>query len=73
LVSYISLNLLSSIFDTTHSLGIFMQGFISGIFGIITAIIILYLLKSEELAELIKTFRSKFWRAKVVVESPEEL
>jgi putative peptidoglycan lipid II flippase len=73
LVSYISLNLLSSIFDTTHSLGIFMQGFISGIFGIIAAIIILYLLKSEELAELIKTLRSKFWRAKVVVESPEEL
>jgi putative peptidoglycan lipid II flippase len=73
LVSYLSLNILSPIFGTTTFMGVFWQGFISGIIGIIAAIIVLYLLKSEELAELIKTLRSKFWRAKVVVESPEDL
>ena len=73
LVSYLSLNILSPIFGTTTFMGVFLQGFISGIFGILAAVIILYLLKSEELAELTKTLTSKFWRAKVVVESPEEL
>ena len=73
LVSYLSLNLLSPIFGTTRTLGIFMQGFISGILGIIAAVIVLYLLKSEELKALTETLRSKFWHAKVIVPSVEEL
>lgn len=73
LVSYISLNILSPIFGTTTFIGVFLQGFISGILGIIAAIIVLYLLKSEELNDLIQTIATKFWKAKVVVPSQEEL
>ena len=73
LVSYLSLNIFSPIFGTTTFWGIFFQGFISGILGIMTAIFVLYLLKNEELNDLIKTLKTKFWRAKIIAPSPEEL
>ena len=73
LVSYISLNIFSPIFSTITFWGIFLQGFISGILGICSGILILYLLKNEELKDLIKTFKTKFWRTKVLVSPQEEL
>jgi len=73
LVGYLSLNIFSTIFGTTTFWGIFFQGFLSGIFGITAAIFVLYLLKNEELNDLIKTLKTKFWRAKVIAPSPEEL
>lgn len=72
-VSYISLNIFSPIFGTTTFWGIFLQGFISGILGICFGILILLLLKNEELRDLLKTFKTKFWRAKVLVSPQEEL
>ncbi|MFA5932225.1 MAG: murein biosynthesis integral membrane protein MurJ [Candidatus Paceibacterota bacterium] len=73
LIAYLSLNILSPVFGTTTFWGVFLQGFISGILGIIAAIVVLYLLKSEELKDLIQTLRTKFWRAKVIAPSQEEL
>jgi putative peptidoglycan lipid II flippase len=73
LVSYLSLNILSPIFGTTTFMGVFMQGFISGILGIMAAIIVLYLLKSEELKSLIDALATKFWKTKVVIPSQETL
>ncbi|MFA6177918.1 MAG: murein biosynthesis integral membrane protein MurJ [Candidatus Paceibacterota bacterium] len=73
LIAYLSLNILSPIFGTTTFWGVFLQGFISGILGILTAIIVLYLLKNEELKDLIKTFNSKFWRAKIIAPIQEGL
>jgi len=73
LVAYISLNIFSPIFGTTTFWGVFLQGFISGILGILAAIFILYLLKSEEFYDIVKAFRTKFWRAKVLPPSQEGL
>ncbi len=73
LVSYSSLNILSPIFGTTTFLGVFLQGFISGILGIISAIIILYLLGSEELKDVFIALKTKFWYAKTIVPPQEEL
>ena len=73
LVSYLSLNILSPIFGTTTFMGVFLQGFISGILGIIAGIVILYLLKSEELNDLIDTLKTKFWHAKIITPTQEEL
>ncbi len=73
LVSYFCLNILSPIFGTTTFLGVFLQGFISGIAGIIAGVLVLYLLKNEELKDLIKTLRTKFWHAKIIAPSQEEL
>ncbi len=73
LVGYLSLNILSPILGTTTFWGVFLQGFISGILGIISAIFILYLLGSEELQDAIKALKTKFWRAKTIVPPQEEL
>lgn len=73
LTAYICLNILSPIFGTTTFWGVFLQGFISGVMGIIVAIFVLHLLKNEELKDIIKTLQTKFWRAKVIAPSQEEL
>lgn len=73
LATYLSLNILSPVFGTTTFWGVFLQGFISGIFGIISAVAVLYLLKSEELKDLTKTLATKFWRARIIAPSQEEL
>ena len=73
LVSYLSLNLLSPVFGTTTFSGVFLQGFISGILGISAGVVVLYLLKSEELNELMTTLQTKFWHAKVLALPEEEL
>ncbi len=73
IVSYVSLNILSPIFGTSTFWGVFLQGFISGILGIAAGIMVLYLLKNQEIKEVVKTLKSNFWRAKVIVPSQEEL
>ena len=73
LVAYLSLNILSPIFGNVTFWGVFLQGFISGVLGIMAAILVLYLLKNEELKDITKTFKTKFWRAKVIAPSQEEL
>jgi len=73
IVAYLSLNILSLIFGTTTFWGVFLQGFISGILGILAALLVLYLLKNEELKDLMKTITTKFWRAKIIAPSQEEL
>ncbi len=72
-VAYIFLNILSPIFGTTTFMGVFLQGFISGILGIIAAVVVLYLLKSEELKDIIETLKTKFWKAKIIAPPQEEL
>lgn len=73
LVSYVSLNILSPIFGTTTFWGVFLQGFISGILGIISAGLVLYLLGSVELRDVLKALKTKFWKAKTLVPPQEEL
>lgn len=73
LVSYLSLNALSPVFGLATFWGVFLQGFISGILGIMAGFIVLYLLKNQELLDLIKTVKTKFWKQKVIVPAQEEL
>jgi putative peptidoglycan lipid II flippase len=73
LVAYIGLNILSPIFGTTTLIGVFLQGFISGILGITAAILLLHLLKNKELEDITQALKTKFWRTKVVAPSQEEL
>ena len=73
ITAYLSLNVLAPIFGTTTFLGVFFQGFISGILGIMVAIVVLYLLGSKELKDLAQTLTTKFWRAKIIAPSQEGL
>jgi len=73
LVSYLSLNALSPVFGTTTFWGVFLQGLISGILGIVAGVAVLHLFKNEELKELTKTLHTKFWKAKVLAPSQDGL
>ncbi len=72
-ITYICLNVFDNIFDINTFSGIFLQGFVSGIIGIICALIVLYLLKSRELYEVWSTLHKKIWKTKVVVGPDAEL
>lgn len=65
-VTYKFLDYFDDVFDINTLKGIFLQGFMSGIIGIIVGIIVLYLLKSEELKEVWKTLHRKIWKADVI-------
>ena len=62
-----------TVFDINTLLGIFLQGLISGVMGIASAVLVLYLLKNRELAEVWATLHAKIWRAKVVPPDAEIL
>ena len=66
-VTYKSLSIFDTVFNINTLFGIFLQGFLSGIIGIISAILVLYLLHSKELAEVWSTLHKKIWKAKVIV------
>ena len=70
-ITYLCLNIFDTVFNTNTLVGIFLQGFVSGIIGIIFAILLLYLLKSRELAEVWSTLHKKIWRAKAVLPDAE--
>lgn len=65
-VSYITLNIFDGLLNINTLMGIFLQGFLSGIMGIISAVIVLYILDSQELKEVWTTLHHKIWRAKVI-------
>jgi putative peptidoglycan lipid II flippase len=62
--SYVGLNIFDDFFNLNTTFGIFMQGFLAGILGIIAGIIILKLLKNKEVEEIWLTLHHKIWKAK---------
>lgn len=73
-VVYISLALFARLFDTRTFIGIFLQGFLSGLSGIGAGVLVLRFLKNAELEEIVSSLRSKIWKkAPVVAPEPEKL
>ena len=70
-VTYKCLSFFDNIFDINTLYGIFLQGFLSGIIGITSAVLVLHLLKSKELPEIWNTLHQKIWGARVVVPDAE--
>lgn len=73
LVTYICLSLFDGVFNINTGRGIFLQGFLSGVMGIISGIFILSILKNKELSDLISTLKNKFWKKKIVAPEQGEL
>ncbi len=73
LVAYTSLNILSPIFGTETFWGVLFQGLISGVLGIFAGVLLLHLLKNQELKDLVRTVRTKTWRTKIIAPPQEEL
>lgn len=72
-VSYRTLEFFGSRFDLNTVIGIFLQGFLAGIAGITTGVVVLYLLKNKELGEVWSTLHKKIWKAKAVSPDAELL
>ena len=70
-VTYKCLSIFDAVFNINTLPGIFFQGFVSGVVGIVVAALILYLLHNEELREVWETLHKKIWKAKVIVPDAE--
>lgn len=70
-VSYNFLNIFDSVFNLTTTFGVFMQGFLSGIFGIVFGGVVLYFLGNPELSEVWSTLHKKIWHSKVIPPNAE--
>jgi putative peptidoglycan lipid II flippase len=66
-VAYLSLGALPRIVDTATALGIFLQGLIAGVLGLIAGVGVLSLLKNPELKEVMAIIPRKIFKEKNVV------
>ncbi len=67
---------LNSIFDLNHLGGIFLQGFIAGLIGIVIYGLLCHFLKVAEMTEFLQSFRKrwlKFWNIKEGIDEAEQL
>lgn len=71
--AYHFLEIFDNVFDLNTFWGIFFQGFLSGLIGIIMGILLLWLMKNEELINISKTLKTKFWKARVISPGQEDL
>lgn len=69
--TYQMLKIFDDVFDINTTLGIFSQGFLSGIIGIFIGILVLIFIGNEEIKVVGKTLHSRFWKAKVVMVEEE--
>ncbi|HEY4496168.1 MAG TPA: murein biosynthesis integral membrane protein MurJ [Candidatus Paceibacterota bacterium] len=72
-VAYRALNVFDKIFNLNTSPGIFFQGFFAGLIGIAVGVLILILLKNQEIKEVWVTLHHKIWKAKPIAPEPESL
>lgn len=70
LVAYLSLGVFDGVFNINTGLGIFFQGLISGVLGVLFGLLVLILIKNSQLLDLIKALKNKFWRKQVL--APEQ-
>ncbi|MBU3968728.1 oligosaccharide flippase family protein [Patescibacteria group bacterium] len=72
-VAYKFLDVFDNLFDIKTLVGIFMQGLLAGVVGIIFYIIVLKLLKNIELEEVLVSIKDKIWKINIVAPGKEEL
>ena len=69
-ISYFLLIPFSNFFGMNTVLGVFLQGFLAGIFGIVVAILLLIATGNKELKDILVTLKHKIWRAGVIPPDP---
>ena len=71
--AYLALNLLDNWLDLNTFFGIFTQGLLAGLLGLIVFIFILRRWDNKELAEITHSLHHKFWRTRPIAPEPEGL
>lgn len=69
--AYLMLRVFDDVFNINTTLGIFAQGFFSGIIGIFVGVLVLIIIGNQEIKTVGKTLHSKFWKVKGVVVEEE--
>jgi len=72
-VTYGLLQYLNTIFDINTFSGIFSQGVLAGLSGVLAYIAVLLLLNNREITEAYRALRSKFWKVEAVASDQSEL
>jgi peptidoglycan biosynthesis protein MviN/MurJ (putative lipid II flippase) len=72
-IAFMGLRIFALVFPLEKVWGIFMQGFCSGILGLVVGVCVLILLKNTELAEVWRTLHSKIWKVRVPPAEVERL
>ena len=72
-IAFMGLQIFAMVFPLEKVWGIFMQGFCSGILGLIVGVCVLILLRNAELAEVWRTLHQKIWRVRVPPAEVERL
>lgn len=65
-VSFGMLRILDDVFNLETLIGVFMQGFVSGILGLSVAAIILYMIGNREIRIVWETLHKKIWRTRFI-------
>lgn len=71
--SYVFLGVFDDVFDINTFIGVFMQGFLAGIFGLIAGIFGFKLLKNAEFREFVLALKNRLPRKKPIAPEIEEL
>jgi hypothetical protein len=69
-VSYWFLGVFNLRFNINTFTGIFMQGLLSGLIGIVVHVMLLSILKNKELKVISTTLKHKIWKAKIIPADP---
>lgn len=72
-IAFLGLRIFALVFPLEKVWGIFMQGFCSGILGLVIGVCVLILLENKELQEVWKTLHQKIWAVKVPPAEVEHL
>ena len=73
-VTYYALKFFALIFNLETFVGIFLQGFLAGILGILVWALVLYRIRNKEFAEIFSAFKRRIWKeVPVVTSEPEKL
>src|SRR3989339_954694 len=71
-VTYYALKFFALIFNLETFVGIFLQGFLAGILGILVWALVLYRIRNKEFAEIFSAFKRRIWKEVPVVTSEPE-
>ncbi len=73
IVAYYMLTIFDDLFSLSTFMGVFLQGFCSGLVGIVAFCGILILYKNKEYKAVVRALRKKFWQHRVIAPEQAEL
>ncbi len=71
-IAYGLLGVLDGVFNMHTTLGVFLQGLLAGLGGLLVWVFVLYLLGNEEIQEIWKAVHHKIWKAKFIGPDPTD-